>query len=90
MDRASTVFCIAALVATLVVSAVGFHFAALPAERLAAAQVPQPPEALPDIEVTGGFGPVSVLDLVGFWLENPPEAPAAGAAPPSVRRFGGC
>lgn len=93
MDRASLAFCAAALAASLALSAIGFHFAAMPREQLAASRTPQPPEKLPDVEVTGGFGTVSVIDLVGHYVENPPDAapvPAHGAAPPATRRFGGC
>lgn len=88
MDRASLVFCVLALVATVAVLAVGFHHAALPPEVVARAKTPVTPDQLPEFDL-GSFGRVSGIDLVAYWMEHPP-APAPGAAPPSVRRFGGC
>jgi hypothetical protein len=64
MNRESLIFCGASLVVTLAVSAIGFHFAALPGETVAAAKKPAPAETLPDIDMGGGFGKVSVIELV--------------------------
>ena len=91
MNRESLIFCGASLVLTLVVSAAGFHFAALPGETVAAMKQPAPAETLPDVDLGGGFGKVSVIELVGFYMENPP-APKGGSgdASPAVKRFGGC
>lgn len=91
MNRESLIFCGVSLLLTLVVSAVGFHFAALPPETVAVAKQPAPPETLPDVDIGGGFGKVSVIELVGFYMENPP-APKGGSgdASPAVKRFGGC
>lgn len=91
MNRESLIFCGASLVLTLVVSAVGFHFAALPGETVAAMKQPAPAETLPDVDLGGGFGKVSVIDLVGFYVENPPAAAGSGGdAAPAAKRFGGC
>ncbi|GAB4165407.1 MAG: hypothetical protein OHK0026_03460 [Rhodocyclaceae bacterium] len=90
MNRESLIFCGAALAASLFVAALAFPYAALPKETLASCEIPVPPEKLPDIEVGGGFGKVSVIDLVSYYIENPPAPAAAGAAVPAVRRFGGC
>lgn len=92
MNRESLLFCVAALVAALAVCAVGFQFAALPRDAVDAAKRPAPAETLPDVDLGGGFGKVSVIDLIGYFIENPPaKASAAGGdAVPAAKRFGGC
>jgi hypothetical protein len=89
LNRTGVIFCSASLAAAVVACAVAFSLSALPRETVAAAKVPAPPEALPDIELPG-FGRVAVLDLVGYYLDNPPAPAAAGQAPAAERRFGGC
>lgn len=88
MDRASLIFCVVALFASVAVGAVGYSFAALSVDAAAAARRPTPPERLGEIDLGHGFGKVSVLDLMGYYLENPPVA--AAGAPAKARRFGGC
>lgn len=89
MNRDSWVFCTVALALALLAGAVGFRFAALSPEALAAARTPTPAERLPDVDLGPGFGPVPVLELLGYYIENPP-APAGGSAEAAVKRFGGC
>lgn len=89
MDRASLLFCAAALAASLALCAAAFPFAALPEETLSAQRKPVPAEALPDVDVGGGFGKVSVLDLVGYYVDHPP-AEDRDPAVPAVKRFRGC
>lgn len=90
MNRQSVIFCALAIAASLLVSAVGFRLAALPPEVVEAARRAAPAETLPDVDLGEGFGRVSVIDLVAYYVENPPapRAPDAAAAP--ARRFGGC
>ncbi len=92
MNRESLIFCVAALVVALAVCAAGFRLAALPRDVVDAAKRPAAPETLPDVDLGGGFGRVSVIDLIGYYIENPPaKANAAGGdAAPAARRFGGC
>ncbi|HQY28792.1 MAG TPA: hypothetical protein PK787_08335 [Burkholderiaceae bacterium] len=91
MNRESIVFCLVSMAIAVAVSAIGFRIAALPADVVATAVKPVPAETLPDVELGGGFGKVSVIDLVGFYVENPPAAPSADAgAAPAAKRFGGC
>jgi len=92
VNRESLVFCTAALIVAVAVCAVGFRLAALPRDAVDAAMRPAPAEALPDVDIGGGFGKVSVIDLIGYYIENPPaKANAAGGdAVPAARRFGGC
>jgi hypothetical protein len=92
VNRESLIFCVAALVVALAVCAAGFRLAALPRDVVDAAKRPAAPETLPDVDLGGGFGRVSVIDLIGYYIENPPaKANAAGGdAAPAARRFGGC
>lgn len=92
MNRESLIFCVAALVVALAVCAAGFRLAALPRDVVDAAKRPAAPETLPDVDLGGGFGRVSVIDLIGYYIENPPATPSAagGDAAPAARRFGGC
>ena len=92
MNRESLIFCVAALVVALAVCAAGFRLAALPRDVVDAAKRPAAPETLPDVDLGGGFGRVSVIDLIGYYIENPPATPnaAGGDAAPAARRFGGC
>ncbi len=91
MNRESLIFCGVSLVLTLAVSAVGFRLAALPGETVAAMKQPAPAETLPDVDIGGGFGKVSVIELVGYYMENPPAPKGGGGdATPAVKRFGGC
>lgn len=91
MNRESLIFCAAALALSAVAGGIGFSLAALPRQTVEAARKPMPAESLPDIDLGGGFGKVSVIDLVGYYIENPPAAANAGGdAPPAARHFGGC
>jgi hypothetical protein len=90
LDRTGIIFCSASLVAAAAVCTVGFKLAALPQETLAAAKVPVPPETLPELNLPG-FGKVGVIDLMGYYIDNPPApAAAGGGAPVAAKRFGGC
>lgn len=90
MNRESLLFCSGALAASLLVAVIGFRYAALPRATLDACEVPTRPERMPDIDLGRGFGKVSVIDLVGYYLDHPPAPPVPGSAPAAVRRFGGC
>ncbi|MBX3676988.1 MAG: hypothetical protein KF853_08190 [Rhodocyclaceae bacterium] len=91
MNKESLIFLAASLAVTVAVSAVGFSLAALPRPAVEAAKKPAAAENLPDIDIGGGFGKVSVIELVGFYIENPPAPKGAGGdAAPAVKRFGGC
>lgn len=91
INRESLIFCSAALAAALAVCAASFFLAALPRAAVEAAKQPAPAETLPDIDIGGGFGKVSVIDLVGFYIENPPAPKGSGGdASPAMKRFGGC
>lgn len=89
LNRTGVIYCSASLVVAGVVCAVGFSFAALPRETVAAAKVAAPPESLPELDLPG-FGKITAIDLIGYYIDNPPVPAAAGGAAPAVKRFGGC
>lgn len=89
LNRTGVIFCTSSLIVTAVVCAIGFSFAALPRETVAAAKVAAPPETLPELALPG-FGTVTPIDLVGYYIDNPPAPVVAGGAAPAVKRFGGC
>ncbi|MDH3637742.1 MAG: hypothetical protein OES09_04685 [Gammaproteobacteria bacterium] len=82
-------FCMASLLATVGISTLLFPAAALSPDAVERANTPQPMEELPEIDLGPDFGPVPVIELVGYYLENPPQ-PKAVAAKEERRHFGGC
>ncbi|MBZ0097058.1 MAG: hypothetical protein K8H75_17030 [Sulfuricella sp.] len=90
MNRVSTIFCAVSLIVTAAVLAAGFNLTAMPHQAVVAMKKPVPPESLPDIDMHG-FGKVSVMDMMLYYIENPPAtATAGGGAAPAAKRFGGC
>lgn len=90
LDRTGVIFCSVSIAIAAIVCIGGFRLAAMPKDAIAAAKVPVPPETLPELDL-GSFGRVSVLELMGYYLDNPPAPAATGAgAPAAPRRFGGC
>ena len=87
MDRLSLIFCAAALALCLLAAVAVFPFAALSKAELEQSRAVVSAEALPDVDL-GEFGEVSVLDLVTYYMESPPEVPLAGK--PAAVRFQGC
>jgi hypothetical protein len=90
LNRTGWIFCSVSLVIGSAACAAAFQLSALPMDTVRAAKVPAPPETLPELDLPG-FGPVSVIDLMGYYIDNPPAPAASGggaAAPP--KRFGGC
>lgn len=90
LNRTGVIFCSASLALAATVCVAGYYLTALPRETIAAVKVPVPPESLPDLDLPG-FGKVAVLDLMGYYIDNPPvPVSAGGGAPPAAKRFGGC
>jgi hypothetical protein len=89
LNRTGAIFCTGCLAVTAAVCAIGFSLAALPRQTVAAAKVAAPPETLPEFNLPG-FGTVTAIDLVGYYIDNPPAPVATGGAAPAVKRFGGC
>lgn len=89
LNRTSWIFCSVSLVVGGAACATAFSLAAMPMEAVLAAKTPAPPETLPDIDL-GGFGTVSVIDLMGYYIDNPPAPATAGGDAAPAKRFGGC
>ena len=89
LNRTGAIFCSVSLIVTAVVCVAGFPLAALPRATVEAAKKPAPAETLPELDWPG-FGKVTVIDLMGYYIDNPPAPVAAGATPPAAKRFGGC
>jgi len=89
MDKASLIFCTGSLGVCALIAVVAFPYAAKSRAEIEAARAVTSAEQLGEVDL-GAFGTVSVLDLVTHYMENPPELPAAGAAPAAKVRFQGC
>ncbi len=87
MNIARMLFCCAALAASFLVAKVAFPLAALPSSTIENAQTPQEPELFDDIELED-FGAVPVLDMVQYYIDNPPDTPVEGSG--KKVRFQGC
>ncbi|WP_275099078.1 hypothetical protein [Sedimenticola hydrogenitrophicus] len=88
ISRKIWAFNIASLLLTLGASAVLFPYASLPEETLRAAEQPLPMEAFPDADLGPDYGQVPVIELMGYYLENPPVKESGSA--PKQQHFGGC
>lgn len=90
MDRPSLIFCALSVIAAIVLSVIGYGFAALPDDVVAATRTPQPAAEMGMVDIGDGFGEVAVSDLLDFYIENPPVKSETASAEPPERRFGGC
>ena len=88
MDRTALIFCVVSFGLFVLVSAIAFPLAAKSSSEIEAAATPLAAEDFEDVDL-GDFGVVSVLDLVQYYIDNPPPEPEPGAAPKKVR-FQGC
>ena len=86
MDRNSTIFCALSLIVSLGVAALAYPVAAVSPEQAASLKTPVSAEEMGDMDL-GDFGTVSVLELVEYYVENPP-APVTGGG--HKKRFQGC
>ena len=86
MDRSSAIFCSLSLIACLGLAALAYPAAAVSPDQAAVLKTPVSAEEMGDMDL-GDFGTVSVLELVEYYVENPP-APVAGGG--HKKRFQGC
>lgn len=89
MNRSCLVFCAASVVATVLVSMVLFPLTALSPAEAEAARTPLEADQMGAIDL-GDFGTVSVLDLVAYWIDNPPAQKATSGGGARKVRFQGC
>ena len=82
-------FCGLVLAATVAVCAALFPHASLSPAEVAAAREPAPMEAFDLIDLGSDYGQLTVFELVGYYLDNPPQ-PEAVATVSRKKHFGGC
>ena len=82
-------FCIASLAGVVIVCAVLFPYASMSHAEAEAAGTPVPMEEFDLVDLGSDFGELPVIDLIGYYLENPPRVTTIGAAP-KKKHFGGC
>lgn len=88
MDRSSLLFCAVSLAATVLIAVLFFPMATLTWDELEASRQAKPAEDMGSIEL-GDFGSVTVLELVDYYIQNPPVA-NSDDAPARKARFQGC
>ena len=88
MNQSPLIFCVAAVLGSIAVSAAAFPLAATSAAELAASKTPLEADEMGAVDL-GDFGTVSVLDLVSYYMENPPAPETPGTKKKKVR-FQGC
>jgi len=88
MKLSHGLFCIASLIGLYFIASVLFPLAAKPESDIKFASTPQSAELFDDVDL-GDFGLVPVLDLVQYYIENPPVNDAASGTEKKTR-FQGC
>ncbi|MDA8384264.1 MAG: hypothetical protein M0037_14640 [Betaproteobacteria bacterium] len=83
-------YCVVCLGVTLAALTVMFRYAAVSPRAMARAHIPQPMESFPPLTLGGAYGTVSMVDLVGYYLQHPPAAAASGVPAAAPVRIGGC
>ena len=83
------IFCIASLAGVVIVCALLFPHVSMSRAEAEAARTPVPMEEFDLVDLGRGYGELPVIELIGYYLENPPPAATAGAAS-KKKHFGGC
>lgn len=84
-------FCVASLLGCLGLAVLLYPEARLSEATVATNRVAQPMETFDLVVDAGDFGPMTVIELMAYYLENPPQPEVQGvAAQPPKRHFGGC
>ncbi|MEH6458052.1 MAG: hypothetical protein V7749_17110 [Cocleimonas sp.] len=83
------IFCIFSLVGSIGLSYALYPHAISP--KVAESKSPLAMEDfVDDIDLGEDLGPMSVIDLMGYYLENPPEPDNSSVPAIPKRQFGGC
>ncbi|MBC8258255.1 MAG: hypothetical protein H8E38_04510 [SAR324 cluster bacterium] len=88
MDRASYLFCVGSVLVCLGIALLAFPAASVSRATLETAQTPKDAEEMQPLDL-GAFGVVSVLELLDYYLENPPEKTTVETASQETH-FQGC
>jgi hypothetical protein len=71
MDRSSIIFCVGSVLVCLGIAILTFPEASVSRETITKANTPMDAEKMQDIDL-GDFGKVTVLEMLDYYLENPP------------------
>ena len=71
MDRSTIIFCIGSLLVCLGIAIFTFPAASVSKEKFMNLNIPMDAEKMQDIDL-GDFGKVTVLEMLDYYLENPP------------------
>ena len=82
-------FCILSLAGTVIVYAALFPYTSMSAAEVQAAHEPLPMEEFDLVDLGSDYGELTVFELVGYYLENPPPAVTSETVP-RRKHFGGC
>ncbi|MCY4221120.1 MAG: hypothetical protein OXC25_04075 [Thiotrichales bacterium] len=82
-------FCVLALAGTAGVCAALFPHASLSRVEAAAARTALPMEEFDLVDLGDDYGPLTVFELVGYYLDNPPP-PEIAVTVSRKKHFGGC
>ena len=88
MDRASVIFCIGSVLFCMGIAIITFSAASVSRVKLNTAMTPMDAEKMKDIDL-GEFGIVSVVEMLDYYLENPPTNTNAKSELKKTR-FQGC
>ena len=84
------IFCGSSLLLSLGVAVLLYPHATIPQKTLEFSKTPQDMENVPDIDLGNNFGLVSVTELVGYYIDNPPQPATASSGAQHEQQFGGC
>lgn len=82
-------FCGSSLLLSAGAAMLLYPHATVPQKTLEFARTPQPMENLPDIDLGPNYGQMPVTALVGYYIDNPPQA-SSGDTAKHEQQFGGC
>ena len=82
-------FCALCLLATISLFAALFPYSAMTREQVISAQQPLPMEDFAPVDLGEDYGQLSVFDLIGYYIDNPPK-PETVDNEPGKKYFGGC
>ena len=72
MDRSIIIFCIGSVMVCLGIAIFTFPAASVSRKTITNASIPMDAEKMQDIDL-GDFGKVTVLEMLNYYLENPPK-----------------
>jgi hypothetical protein len=92
MPTGNLVFCAASLLLSLALAFVLYPQARLSETQLDNIATPKSMEEIEQvIDLGDEYGPVTAIELMGYYLDNPPQPSAGGQAEKAPKRqFGGC